>query len=48
MIGTLNGLLWGNGMLILVFGVGLIMSLSMGFPQIRKIPTMIKLLFNGK
>ena len=48
MIGTLNGLLWGNGMLILIFGVGLIMSLSMGFPQIRKIPTMIKLLFNGK
>ena len=35
-------------MLILIFGVGLIMSLSMGFPQIRKIPTMIKLLFNGK
>lgn len=47
-IGIANGYLWSNGMLILCFGAGLIFTIMMGVPQIRMIPEMVKLLFNGK
>lgn len=47
-IGTMNSYLWSNGMLILCFGTGLIFTVLMGVPQIRMIPEMVKLLFNGK
>lgn len=47
-VGTANGYIWSTGMLILCFGAGLIFTVMMGVPQIRMIPEMIRLLFNGK
>ena len=48
LIGTANGYLWSNAMLILCFGSGLVFTIMMKVPQIRMIPEMVKLLFNGQ
>lgn len=48
LIGKANTALWANPMLILALGTGIILTVAMKVPQIRMIPTMVKLLFNGK
>ena len=47
-VGKINTALWSNPMLFLALGSGLLFTIVLGVPQIRMIPTMIKLLFNGK
>ena len=47
-VGTANGIIWSTPMLILCLCAGAIFTVVMGAPQIRHIPNMVKLLFNGK
>nr|WP_263325183.1 alanine/glycine:cation symporter family protein [Neobacillus sp. Marseille-Q6967] len=47
-INWLAGQLWGNGLVILALGAGLIFTVATRFVQIRYFKEMIKLLFEGK
>lgn len=46
-ITTINGYAWGPGMLVLLLGTGIFLSLGLGFLTLRKLPTAFKLLFSG-
>lgn len=47
-IGKINTALWSNPMLFLALGSGLIFTICLRFVQVRKLKTMVGLLFNGK
>lgn len=47
-ISWINGYLWSRPMLVLVVCAGLYFTFRLRFVQIRKIPTQLHLLFNGK
>lgn len=47
-ISWINGYLWSTPMLVLVVCAGLYFTFRLRFVQIRKIPTQLHLLFNGK
>lgn len=44
----LNGYVWGPYMLVLLLGVGLVLSIGLGFMQIRKLLYAFKLLFSRR
>jgi len=44
---TINELAWGPGMLVLLLGTGIFLTLGLGFLTVRKIPTAFRLLFSG-
>jgi alanine or glycine:cation symporter, AGCS family len=47
-VNWLAGLVWGNGLVILALGAGLIFTVATRFVQVRYFKEMIKLLFEGK
>lgn len=47
-IGKINTALWSNPMLFLALGSGLIFTICLRFVQVRKLKTMVGLLFNSK
>lgn len=47
-IGKINTALWSNPMLFLALGSGLIFTICLRFVQVRKLKTMVGLLFNGQ
>lgn len=47
-INVVNGIVWSNALIVLCIGAGIYFSFATGFLQIRYIPEMIRLLFNGK
>ena len=48
LITTINGWAWGPVMLVLLLGTGLYLSLGLRFMTIRKIPTALRLLLQGR
>lgn len=44
---TINELAWGPGMLVLLLGTGIFLTLGLGFLTVRRIPTAFRLLFSG-
>lgn len=47
-IGKINTALWSNPMLFLALGSGLIFTIALRFVQVRKLKSMVGLLFSGK
>ena len=47
-ITTVNGLAWGPVMLVLLLGTGFYLSLGLRFATVRKIPTALRLLLQGR
>lgn len=48
LVAKINTALWSNPMLFLALGSGLIFTIALRFVQVRKLGTMVHLLFNGK
>lgn len=48
MVGNINTALWSNPMLVLALGSSILFTILFKVVQIRKIPTMVHLLFSGK
>ncbi|WP_245851864.1 alanine/glycine:cation symporter family protein [Mobilicoccus massiliensis] len=46
-IQPVSDLLWSTPMVVLILGIGLVFTLAMGFPQIRRIPDMLRQLVGG-
>jgi AGCS family alanine or glycine:cation symporter len=46
-ITEINGIAWGPGMLVLLLGTGVFLTLGLGFMTWRRIPTAFSLLFRG-
>ena len=46
-ITQINAVAWGPGMLILLLGTGIFLTLGLGFMTFRRIPTAFRLLFGG-
>ena len=46
-ITEINGIAWGPGMLVLLLGTGVFLTLGLGFMTWRRIPTAFALLFRG-
>ena len=46
-ITQINAVAWGPGMLILLLGTGIFLTLGLGFMTLRRIPTAFRLLFGG-
>ena len=44
---VINGYAWGPGMLVLLLGTGVFLTIGLGFLTLRRIPTAFGLLFNG-
>ncbi len=44
---VINGYAWGPGMLVLLLGTGVFLTLGLGFLTLRRIPTAFGLLLNG-
>ena len=47
-IGTINGILWGQVLVYLLVGVGVYFTLRLGFIQIRQLGHSIQILRNDK
>lgn len=47
-VDTLNGILWSTPLPIVCLGGGLIFTIYLGFPQVRYIKDMVKMLFGSK
>ena len=46
-ITEINSIAWGPGMLVLLLGTGVFLTLGLGFMTWRRIPTAFALLFRG-
>ncbi|MBI1329628.1 MAG: amino acid carrier protein [Alphaproteobacteria bacterium] len=47
-INYIDGVVWGPVMLVLILGTGLYLTLGLGFMPIRRIPSAIRLMFQGR
>ncbi|WP_371025347.1 sodium:alanine symporter family protein [Paraclostridium ghonii] len=48
LLGSLNSFVWGPPLLILLVGTGILFSIKLGFIQVSKLPTAIKLIFKAE
>jgi len=48
LVQSLNGIVWGPFMLVLILGTGLFLMLGLGFMPLRRIPSAFRLLFEGR
>ena len=46
-LAQLNAVVWGAPALILILGVGLYLSIRMGFPQLRLFPQAVRVFLSG-